>query len=692
MKIDDFLNFKGKHPMLKIFKYNMNIFSEITDDYQTKLARWRQEEQTLNIGIMGQVKAGKSSFLNALLFDGVPILPEAATPKTANLTKVVYGERYSLQVEYYNQQEWQEIASLAAQEGDSDHEKVARELVAMARHHQGEAFNGREPETLYADDLLGLQGLLNRYTGNDGEFTALVKSTVLTLPDEKLKGFAVVDTPGMNDPVQSRSQKTREYMAESDVVFFLSRCSQFFDESDVQLLFQQIPAKGVKRLVVVAGQFDSAIQDDGYDRDTLDETVTNIRTRLRRVASEKQAQLRKHSQEASNPRQEALLEQLGNPIFASTFAWGFANWPQEKWGTSMHHTWTQLQEMAEECWGQPITREEWLTIANFDALTDQYQQAKADRDALLREQQESVTRETEERLKQWQAEFIQTIQQRIHLLNSQDMQSLEKQQSGFKKRISDIANELASVINDMRIRAQHESQQMLASLEDQQRGYAKLSTRTGSYQEERSREISTSKWYNPFSWGSSETVYYTVTVNYEYVLAADAIEQVCEYGEQCAASLRHHFNHLISPLEIRGQLRKSLLRHFDTASDDFDPALFRSTLDGVISGLRLPELALSLGDASAIIPGGGEITQRDEMDRLRQLQQKALANVLTQLRQRLDTGVTEVLHQMLQLQNSLEETFTTGILSELNAVREALANKEQEKQRYQQLLDQVAAL
>lgn len=57
-----------------------------------KQKRLQQEQQLLSIGIMGQVKAGKSSFLNALLFGGKPILPEAATPKTANLTKISYGK------------------------------------------------------------------------------------------------------------------------------------------------------------------------------------------------------------------------------------------------------------------------------------------------------------------------------------------------------------------------------------------------------------------------------------------------------------------------------------------------------------------------------------------------------------------------------------------------------------------------
>ena len=71
------------------FTTEIDQLKHIKTLYSDKLERFSQEEQTLNIAIMGQVKAGKSSFLNALLFDGNPILPEAATPKTANLTRII---------------------------------------------------------------------------------------------------------------------------------------------------------------------------------------------------------------------------------------------------------------------------------------------------------------------------------------------------------------------------------------------------------------------------------------------------------------------------------------------------------------------------------------------------------------------------------------------------------------------------
>ncbi len=61
-------------------------------DAAIRRARCREEKRRLSIGIVGQMKAGKSTFLNHLLFGGQPLLPKAATPKTAALTRIRYGD------------------------------------------------------------------------------------------------------------------------------------------------------------------------------------------------------------------------------------------------------------------------------------------------------------------------------------------------------------------------------------------------------------------------------------------------------------------------------------------------------------------------------------------------------------------------------------------------------------------------
>lgn len=690
---------KGNADFPSGFSQDKDILKGIYSDYKAKLSRWQLQDQTLNIGIMGQVKAGKSTFLNALLFNGQPILPEAATPKTANLTKVVYGERYSLQVEYYSQNEWHEITKLAERQGEGDEVKVARELVTMAdasglelaKHWQLCAQN-QACDTLFADDVEGLQGLLNQYAGNDGKYTALVKSTILTLPNEELKGFEVVDTPGMNDPVQSRSQKTRDYMANCDVVFFLSRCSQFLDESDVKLLSEQLPNKGVKRLVLVGGQFDSAILDDGYDRDSLAETENNIRRRLQRGASEKVTELVKRRRESGQARLAAVLEQLAEPVFASTFAYGFAMWPQERWGSSMRHTYSQLQDMAEECWDEPITAIQWHQIANFEVLTKAYHQARKDRLPLLEQQRAGLEQETAEQLTHWRNSLIERVQQRIKLLQTQDLQSLEQQQKGCDNRLSAIANELRLQIESVSEKARQDSRAMLAQLSADRGRFTKLQTRTASREKRYSERVSASCWYKPWTWRDTETRYYTKTVHYDYLNASDAIEQARDYGQQCAEQMRNHINRVISPVELKNNLRKALLNHLDVEDESFDPALFKGTLESAINRLALPVLELSIGDAVEIIPLRGEIIDKSDMDKLHNYLELALGNVFSQLEIRLSQGMKDIAEQLECLQETIKNEMTKDILSELESVREGLKNKEQELSGYAKLLTKIKTI
>ena len=74
--------------------------SLLRDTFEADIDNAKQENRVLRIGIVGQIKRGKSSFLNSLLFDGKSVLPKAATPMTAALTKISYSEQPSATVEF----------------------------------------------------------------------------------------------------------------------------------------------------------------------------------------------------------------------------------------------------------------------------------------------------------------------------------------------------------------------------------------------------------------------------------------------------------------------------------------------------------------------------------------------------------------------------------------------------------------
>ena len=102
-KIEEFVNKNGFEEHALLLKDDCAIQS--SEEWQKRLDGFEEEGRLLKVGIIGRVKAGKSSLLNALLFDGNDILPKAATPMTAALTIMEYGEDVRAEVDFFTQKD-----------------------------------------------------------------------------------------------------------------------------------------------------------------------------------------------------------------------------------------------------------------------------------------------------------------------------------------------------------------------------------------------------------------------------------------------------------------------------------------------------------------------------------------------------------------------------------------------------------
>jgi len=95
------------------------------EQLRKEFAKGTDSARLLKIGIVGAVKAGKSSLLNSLFFDGQDILPKAATPMTAALTEITYGEECTVTVDFFTDQD---IAEL--KEKSDEYERCFNEIKA----------------------------------------------------------------------------------------------------------------------------------------------------------------------------------------------------------------------------------------------------------------------------------------------------------------------------------------------------------------------------------------------------------------------------------------------------------------------------------------------------------------------------------------------------------------------------------
>lgn len=91
-----------------------------TEELEKTLKGMQAENRGLKVGIIGRVKAGKSSLLNALIFEGKDVLPKAATTETSILTILKYAQNLSAEAQFYDEKDMEELKR--------DHEKYEKKF------------------------------------------------------------------------------------------------------------------------------------------------------------------------------------------------------------------------------------------------------------------------------------------------------------------------------------------------------------------------------------------------------------------------------------------------------------------------------------------------------------------------------------------------------------------------------------
>ena len=215
------------------------------------------DSDKLTIGVIGQMKCGKSTFLNAFVFEDT-ILPSATTPMTAALSVITYGEKERIVAEFYTADEWAEQLmqagrSIEEADGNAAEEskiKAAKELVSKA-DKLGSGLNqllGKTQEDDFAN--------LIEYVGADGKYISITKSVTIYYPKDYLKGVEIVDTPGFNDPIVSREERTKEFLKRADVVLMMLYAGRPFDATDRDIIFKNVRQCGIGKVLIGINKYD----------------------------------------------------------------------------------------------------------------------------------------------------------------------------------------------------------------------------------------------------------------------------------------------------------------------------------------------------------------------------------------------------------------------------------------------------
>ncbi|MBQ6179697.1 MAG: dynamin family protein [Bacteroidales bacterium] len=264
---------------------------------------------TLTIGVIGQMKCGKSTFLNAFVFED-DILPSATTPMTAALSVITYGETAKVIAEFYTKDEWLEQQSLAEQalqglsELDASKVKAAKELVEKSAPIKDniEEYLGKTCED-------SLENIVD-YVGADGRFVSITKSVKIFYPKDYLKGVEIVDTPGFNDPIVSRELRTKEFLRKADVVVMMLYAGRPFDSTDRTILFENVKQCGIGKVIIGVNKYDIPYEKGERPEDIKQYVVEQIREQCRLSHDDTMLDILKNAEPILLSAEMALLSDL----------------------------------------------------------------------------------------------------------------------------------------------------------------------------------------------------------------------------------------------------------------------------------------------------------------------------------------------------------------------------------------------
>lgn len=215
------------------------------------------ERDVLTLGVIGQMKCGKSTFLNAFVFEK-DVLPAATTPMTAALSVITYGEKEKIEAEFYTKEEWAEqlLQSKRDPKELKDNELEQAKVQAAQELVQKSQRLGSELENYLGKTQQDSLENLIEYVGADGQYISITKAVKIYYPKDYLKGVEIVDTPGMNDPIVSREERTKEFLAKADVVLMMLYAGRPFDAKDRTILFEDVQKCGVGKVVIGINKYD----------------------------------------------------------------------------------------------------------------------------------------------------------------------------------------------------------------------------------------------------------------------------------------------------------------------------------------------------------------------------------------------------------------------------------------------------
>ncbi len=470
-----------------------------TEELEKTLKEMQAKDRDLKVGIIGRVKAGKSSLLNALIFEGVEILPKAATPMTASLTILKYANTLSAEVEFYSpkdiaeleneheryvrefnriveeevkkQKEKQsllnrakeglknkfsrnksdeaapkervlsdeEIVKKAERIAKNELEKDARLVSSYDQYEKIKKSGSLNTEKLdpriQANSLQDLNQKLLQFVDANGKYMPYTKAVQISLNNPNLKDLEVIDTPGVNDPIASREERTKALLKDCDVVFIVSPSGQFLTDSDMSLFDRVSNKEGLQEIYFVASQADSAVLSMSEVEKSRQHLPTAFENAQKSLSSQLNNIMGKLIQNYPNQREVFEKAIKNGVILASGVCFSMhkdfnnqASWERNQKTEEYHNALRNLRDSYPDAFNSDDkSKESLLFLSNMGAIEERLKKAAKEKEKIISQKLQSYAESQANNLHKFIAQLLQDLEEEKKRVKNADISAIKEQ-------------------------------------------------------------------------------------------------------------------------------------------------------------------------------------------------------------------------------------------------------------------------
>ncbi len=640
-----------------------------TEELEKTLKEMQDTNRDLKVGIIGRVKAGKSSLLNALIFEGVEVLPKAATPMTASLTILKYAQNLSAEVEFYSpkdilelkneheryvrefnriveeevkkQKEKQSLSNRAKEGLKNLSNKFSRnksteaapkervlsdeEIVKRAERIAKDKLKGDEKlvsshdqcekmkksgllntknldPRIQANSLQELNQKLLQFVGADGKFMPCTKAVQISLNNPNLKDLEVIDTPGVNDPIASREERTKALLKDCDVVFIISPSNQFLTDSDMSLFDRVSHKEGLQEIYFVASQADSAVLSMSVVEKSRQHLPTAFENAQKALSSQLNNIMEKLIQNYPNQREIFEKAIKNGVILTSGVCFSMykdfknqASWERNQKTEEYHNALRNLKDFYPDAFSSDDkSKESLLFLSNMGAIEEHLEKAAQRKEEIISQRLQDYAQSQANNLHNLITQLLQDLEEEKKRVKNADISAIKKQIEAYENLSGNIEMKFREVYEEFIL---HFINNIRVGLEETLKKAIQTAKTRSREEEEEEHYIERVKQGG--AWGSlkrnllcifdDDAGYNEVERTRAVIKAGAVLDYLTEMHERCESALNDSacsFK-VVFRKELYAKVFKQL--HEIISDDLIDEVAFQKSVEAVLDSIKFKE-------------------------------------------------------------------------------------------------------